>query len=179
MAALSLVESVGAAAIQAVAVAGMTATLTLCSHIAHEMWTLHAEMASRQQIESLLESWAARAAALPGAVPPLRDAGPRTLRIEADIDGDGRIDRQSEETVTLSLGPADAAGNDRGGSALALRHAIGRQSMTVTNAIEPGGVFDRFDVGGRRTDAAGAVRLVRVPLAGAPLFFAVPVASER
>ena len=167
MPALSLVEAVAAAAIQATAVAAMAATLTLSAELVRVTWERHTEIAARQQIETLLESWAARAVPTPGS-PIVRDARAHLLRIEADLDHDGSIDARSEEVVTLSIVPTGAEAR------LALRHAIGRQRMTLADDLEPGAAFSYFGVDGRTTSTPAAIRLVRVPLAAGPLFLALP-----
>ena len=172
MPALSLVEAVAAAAIQAAVIAGMATTLTLSAELARGTWTRHVELAARQQVEALLESWMARA--LPAAASPIvRDARPRLLRIEADLNGNGSVDGRSEEVVTLSIVATGAEGR------LVLRHAIGRQPMTLASALEPRAEFRYFGADGRAATTAAAIRLLRVPLAAGPLLLALPETDAR
>ncbi|TFH24831.1 MAG: hypothetical protein E4H03_02545 [Myxococcales bacterium] len=172
MPALSLVEAVAAAALQATAVAGMAATLMLSAELVRVTWERHTELAARQQVETLLESWTARAVPTRGS-PIVRDARARLLRIEADLDHDGSIDGRSEEVVTLSIVTTGAEARP------ALRHAIGRQSMTLTDDLEPRAAFTYFGVDGRAASTPARIRLLRVPLAARPLFLALPESGAR
>jgi Tfp pilus assembly protein PilW len=78
-------------------------------------------------------------------VTALREASPTRLALEADLDGDGAVDPESEETITWICAPA----------AHRLSRLVGRQSMPLADGVTRCALA-YYDAAGEPILAAGA-----------------------
>lgn len=129
MSAGSLLETMTAVAVQAVAFAGLGG---LCASSAG-MAATAADAADRVQafihVEHLIDAAAARAGTGPGAVDAGRSIRDRRLvELPADLDYDGRVDTTSKERTAVTVSPRTG-----GRTGLVLR--LGRQSVAIGPAI--------------------------------------------
>lgn len=98
------------------------------------------------------------------ALDPIVRAGATSLTMQEDADGDGRIDRRSEELIAYRFAPSEGT----------LRRIVGRQSMPLATDLPPDGFrLSYFDDAGAPlpasdgdldTDHRAMIRRVRIAL---------------
>lgn len=156
MIASSLLESAAALAVTTIVLATLTAALGASAVSSQGAWGTAQGMADQRHVEHLLDTAFARTLAAGGSV---RECTNETVVLEADLDGDGSVDPNSSERTAFSVVVRTA-------SRRALTQQLGRQSMTLSDALPGDAALRCIDsLGGIAADA-NLVRVVRVPVTG-------------
>jgi len=171
MMAASLLETVAALGLGAMLLATLAGTLVVAIDVGRGGWDLYLRTANQRQVENLIDVAFGRAGAGPLGPPALHSARFDQVVLDADIDGDGRIDSSSAERTSFLL-QRDGHGRT------SLLHRIGRQSMTISTSLSPSATFSYTDTDGSPTLDPNRIRLVGIPIEGG-LLLVNPAGSQR
>jgi hypothetical protein len=154
MIASSLLEAAAALAVTTIVLATLTATLGASGVASHGTWELAHRMAEERHVEHLIDTSFARTLAAGGAVVECTE---HTVALEADLDGDGTVDRSSAERTAFSV-------VDRAETRRALTQQLGQQSMTLNDTLTSAAKIRCMDARGFAAAAAELVRVVEIPV---------------
>jgi hypothetical protein len=160
---MSLVETLASLVLESLLLATLAASLVNAASICRAGEKLVHDAVRRRHLEHVLDHTFESAAIGRNRPAGVLRASPEELVLQADLNGDGRIDSRSAERSALEL--------RSDGSGLRLVHRIGRQGVTVAVGLDATSRLRYLDAGARAATRAVDVRLVVVPTADGPLHF--------
>lgn len=163
---MSLLETVAVLALEGLLLATLSSALIVSTAISSAGESATRGIVARRHLEHLLERTFSSAGLGAAARTPISRARADEVVLQADLDGDGLIDTRSAERSAIEL-------RRTGPGVLALRHRVGRQVITVERGLPAGARLLYFAADGRPATRIELIRVVAVPTATRPLYFAV------
>ncbi len=154
MIAPSLLETAAALALHAGVLATLVSGLGANVRLAHELWTIEAELFRERQVEHLLDRAVMQAGAGPSTPPPVARADGGEIVLHSDRDGDGHVNPRSAEVTSVYFKTSGAKAR--------LVYKLGRQAMTVMEDLSSESRFVHMDAAGMPATLAAEVKLIEL-----------------
>ena len=166
MIATGLLETLIAASLQVVILAGLTWTFSMSVGQVGEAWRVHRELTRTRQVEHLLDEMTSAAIAPALARGIVESCDRLAVRTVRDLDGDGLADARTSERSAFTI--------DRRSGQTTLLHRIGRQAMSVQAPTDEPLALECLDIRGRAISDPAFVSLIALPTVPVGLLVAVP-----
>ncbi len=140
---MQLIEAAFAIAVQALLSAALVQQIAVIAIVAHQAERAASSRQSAAHVERLVDIARNAASASADIVAPVFAISQEGLTFHADLDGNGRIDTRSSESIGLYL--------NRGRNSTRLIHKIGRQPMALAEGSDGAFSLTAYDRSGAPT----------------------------